>query len=105
MALANAVQGSRHTPQRITWTDTDDDPVNLTGATLSGRIRNVNTGDTADMDGDLAIVSAAAGVFDWTYGQDDVAEAGDYNVQFTATFGDSSKDRTLHHAWTVIAAF
>lgn len=104
MGLANAVQGARHTPQRITWTDTDGDAVDLTGATITGRIRDVNTGTTVDVDGDLNVVTAAAGIFDWTYGAVDVAAAGDYNVQFTATFTGAEKDRTLHHAWTVVAA-
>ena len=35
MALSNAVQGARHTVQRITWQDADGDPLNLTGATLT----------------------------------------------------------------------
>lgn len=104
MGLANAIQDARHTPQRITWTDTDGDPVDLTGATLTGRIRNVNTGETADIDGDLDVVTAASGIFDWTYGADDVAEAGDYLVQFSATFADTTKDKTLHETWTVVAA-
>jgi hypothetical protein len=104
MALANAVQGATHTPQRITWTDEDGDPVDLTGAVLSGRIRRVSTGETVDIEGYLDIVSPAAGVFYWIYDAADVAEAGDYTLQFTATFGDTTRDRTLHHAWTVVAA-
>jgi hypothetical protein len=104
MALANAVQGATHTPQRITWSDTDGDPVNLTGAVLSGRIRAINGGGVVDIAGELDIVSALDGVFDWTYGAADVAEAGEYIVQFTATFGDMTKDRTLKEAWTVVAA-
>lgn len=104
MALANAVQNSRRTPQRITWQDEDGDPVNLTGATLTGRIRNLNTSATADIDGDLDIVSASTGVFDWTYGAGDVGTAGDFVVQFVATYGDATADRTLHEGWSVIAA-
>lgn len=104
MALANAVQNSRRTPQRITWTDADGDPVDLTGATLTGRLRDLETGTTTDLDGDLDIVTAASGIFDWTYGSDDVGTAGDYVVQFTATYGDATADRTLLEGWTVIPA-
>jgi hypothetical protein len=104
MALANAVQGATHTPQRITWSDTDGDPVNLTGAVLSGRVLRIRDGSTVDIAGEMDIVSALNGVFDWTYGAADVAEAGEYIVQFTATFGVATRDRTLKEAWTVVAA-
>lgn len=105
MGLANAVQDARHTPQRITWEDENGDAVNLTGATLTGRIRNVFTGTEAtDIDGALDIVSPDEGIFDWTYGTNDVAVAGKYKVQFIATYPDTKMDKTLHEEWNVIAA-
>lgn len=100
MALANAVQNAAHTPQRITWTDTDDDPLDLTGATLTGRIRDVATGVTRDITGTLAIVTAAAGLFSWTYSATDVGTAGAFVVQFTADY-DAADDKTLIYSWTV----
>ena len=100
MALANAVQGARHTAQRITWQDADGDPLNLTGATLSGRRLDLATGTAAALDGTLVIVDAEAGVFTWDYGANDVAVGGVFNVQFTATF-DGEADRTLAELWEV----
>lgn len=104
MALANAVQGARHTAQRVTWTDTEGDALNLTGATLSGRILDEATGLARDMDGTLSIISPTQGVFDWQYGELDVGAAGAFRVQFTASYGASGSDRTLQEEWRVEAA-
>ena len=100
MALSNAVAGARHTSQRITWTDGDGDPLNLIGATLTGRIKSQDGGAAAAIAGTLTIVDGAAGIFDWTYGTTDVATAGAYHVQFTATYG-STADKTLIESWVV----
>lgn len=103
MALANAVEGARHVPQRITWSDTDGDPVDLTDATLSGRIRD-EAGVARAIDGELTIVTAASGIFDWDYGALDVGDPGVFEVQFTATYGVADLDRTLHETWMVTEA-
>jgi len=99
MALAAAVQNARHTAQQITWTDDQGNAVDLTGATLTGYIRQ--NGVTRVIDGVLALVTAVAGVFSWTYGTNDVGTDGDAEVQFVATFGDGTKDKTLISVWRV----
>lgn len=99
MALANAIKGARHTAQRITWTDDDGTAVNLTGATLTGKIKH--RGVTRAIDGSLALVTAASGIFDWTYGATDVGTVGAMKVQIIATYGDSSKDKTYISDWKV----
>lgn len=99
MALANAVKGARHTVQTITWTDDDDTAVNLTGATLTGFIRQ--SGTTRAIDGTLALVTAASGIFSWTYGALDVGTAGDAEVQIVATFSDTTKDISYIGSWYV----
>lgn len=101
MALADAVQGATHTPQRITWLDTDNTPVNLTGATITGKIQSVAVGASVAIAGDLDLVTPASGIFDWSYDAADVATAGTYMVQFTATYGDSKFERTLQATWVV----
>lgn len=101
MALSSAVQNARHTAQRVTWQDTDGDPLNLTGATLSGRRLDLETGQAVALDGALTLVEPEAGTFDWRYGAGDVAAAGAYQVQFVATFGDGLTDRTLAELWIV----
>ena len=100
MSLANAVEGARHTVQRITWQDADGDPLNLTGATLTGRRLDLATGTAAAVDGALAVVDGPAGLFAWGYGANDVAAPGVYHVQFTAAFGTES-DKTLAELWEV----
>jgi hypothetical protein len=104
MALSNAVVGARHTAQRITWQDADGDPLNLTGATLTGRRLNLESGIAAAVDGTLSVIDGPAGVFSWDYGENDVATAAVYQVQFTATFGGGEADKTLAELWEVFEA-
>lgn len=88
--------------QLITWTLADGSPLNLTGATVMGRIRNLATNVTRDISGALSVAEPAAGRFLWAYSPEDVAAAGQYEVQFTASFPDSpSPARTFIQAWTV----
>lgn len=101
MALAKAIKGARHTAQQITWRDDDGTAVNLTGATLTGKIRPTDTGTVRDIDGTLALVTAASGIFNWTYGANDVGTAGMMDVQIIATFADTTKDKSYITRWEV----
>jgi hypothetical protein len=100
MALAAAIQNARHTAQLITWVDADGNPQDLTGATLSGRIRAKN-GEAREIDGTLVITDADAGQFTWSYGEDDVGDDGTFKVQFVATYGDALNDKTIMANWVV----
>lgn len=104
MALSNAVQNARHTPQVITWQDNDGEPLNLYGGSLSGRVRDLATLTARNIDGTLTIIDGPAGVFQWAYGTLDVGTAGAFEVQFIATFGGGLADRTLNEPWRVIEA-
>src|SRR5512139_468375 len=86
MALQPALKGARNTGQQITWTRTDGVAQNLTGATLSGRMKNIATGTAVAIDGVLSLVTAASGIFNWAYGAVDVGTAGVYEVQLKATY-------------------
>lgn len=103
MALSDAVKNARHTPQIITWLDTDGDPLILTGAVITGRIKDTTTDVSRDMDGEFEVTDGDIGEFSWTYGPNDVGTAGHFHVQFTADFG-SLVDKTLLTEWTVIEA-
>ena len=106
MALAQAIQDSLRPSQIITWTRGDNTPENLTGATLTGKIRNNVTGTVRDIAGTLTVTDGANGVFTWAYHADDVADAGRFMVQFKATFGDNpSPVRTIASEWFVYEAF
>lgn len=105
MALAAAVAGALRPSQVITWLRGDDSAENLTGATITGKIRNTTTGATRSIAGALVVVSGPDGQFRWDYDPADVADAGEHQVQFTATFGGSpTPARTLTEQWTVYGA-
>lgn len=105
MALANAVEGARHTAQQITWQDENGTAVNLTGATITGYKKANSDGTITALDGTLTLVTAASGVFSWAYGAVDVGTVGKYKVQFIATYSDTTKDKTLHHDWEVVDGY
>lgn len=102
MALADAVQGAKRPSQLITWTDQDGNAVDLTGATITARIRNTATGVAVVADGTFTLTSASAGIFRWDYGTTDVATAGFFRVTFTAAFASGTTPaRTLSEKWVV----
>lgn len=106
MALADAVQGSRHTGLTITWYQADGTTVlDLTNATITGTKRDINTGTVTALDGALASDAPTTGVFTWAFGAVDTGTAGVYEVQFTATFSDDSNktDTSKPVRWTVYA--
>lgn len=103
MALANAVQGARLSGQQVTWLKSDGTAYDLTGKTVTARLRNKETGATIDSDGTFSLVTPASGIFNWAYGANDVATAGRFEVQFKATSGGQF-DKTFTADWEVEAA-
>jgi hypothetical protein len=61
MALSNAVEGATHTAQQITWVDGDGDPLNLTGATITARIKDLDTGTARAATGTMEVVTPRPG--------------------------------------------
>jgi len=100
--LASAVAGATRPIQVITWMRDGTTPEPLTGATLTGRIRNEQTLQTRDIVGALEITDAAGGIFAWHYDAQDVAQPGVFSVQFTAIFATAPVTaRTVIGSWTV----
>jgi len=99
--LPPAVEGARKRTLTLTWKDTDDVAVDLTGATITGKLKNMNTGVIASMDGVLALVTAASGIFSWAFGVVDVGTVGFFKVQFIATYADTLKNKTFVADWEV----
>lgn len=100
--LATAVQGATRPSQVITWTQADGTAMDLTGATITGRILDLATLAARDVAGTLSVTDAAAGEFTWAYHADDVAAAGKFEVQFTAAFlTGASPARTFRQEWIV----
>lgn len=105
MGLASAITGANRPSQQITWLTSDGAPVDLTGATLTGRMRNKDTNVPRDISGTLTVTDGTNGVFVWAYSSADVATAGGYVVQFTATYTTApTVTRSIVAAWTVMEA-
>lgn len=104
MALSNAVQGARHSGQSITWKKSDGTAYDLTGATITARIRNQRTGEARDADGSFSLTTPASGIFAWAYGATDVQYPGRFDVQFKAAYSDSKHDLTFSAEWEVEGA-
>jgi hypothetical protein len=103
MSLARAIQGARRTGQTITWQTRLGTAKNLTGLTLTGRIRSKQTSEERAIDGILTIVSATDGTFTWAYGENDVGESGSFEVQFIGT-ANGQNDKSIPQEWKVYEA-
>lgn len=102
MALAHAIMGALRPSQIVSWVRGDDNPENLTGATMTGKILDVRTGTVRAIAGSLTVLDGEEGSFVWAYDAADVVATGKYMVQFTATFGSSpSPARTILSDWFV----
>lgn len=100
--LAAAIQGALRPVQQIVWLDGEGVALNLTGATITGVIRNRTNNSARVIAGMLTVVDATAGTFSWTYGAGDVVSAGAFDVQFTATFESApTPARTFVATWVV----
>jgi hypothetical protein len=105
MALADAIKGGLRPSQQIVWMRPDGLTEDLTGATLSGRIRSHQTGETRAITGQLTVVSPTAGSFRWDYSAVDVQEAGLFTIQFKATYLASPTPAfTSADTWQVLEA-
>lgn len=106
MALAPAIQGARKRGQTITWSNDDGQAEDLTGLTLSGRIKKTDGVATIRaIDGTLTVTDGPAGEFTWAYGSTDVSEADTFEVQFVAVDGSELKLKTFAAEWTVHPGF
>lgn len=107
MSLPDAIAGGRRPSLLVTWyQEGTTTPENLTGATLTGKIRRgVGSGTTESITGTLTVTDAEAGVFRWDFSAADVATVGNFEVQFTATFGvGQSPAKTFVTRWDVVEA-
>jgi hypothetical protein len=102
MALASAVKGGLRPAQIITWSREDGNVETLTGATLTGFIRDRTTGTTRAIAGTLTVTNGAAGEFRWDYAAADVADVGYFDVQFNAAYGSGlTPAKTFIARWDV----
>lgn len=105
MALPDSVKNSDHTSILITCQREDGSVVDLTGSTLTGVFKNKVTLVNKNITGTLSLVDAIGGQFRWLHSSGsagDVANAGNFKVQFTATYGDSTKEISIPEDWQVV---
>ena len=102
MALAAAVKGGLRPSQIVTWQQDSGAVLDITGATLTGTITNRSSSVTRAIAGTLNVTDGAAGQFKWDYAAGDVADVGEFDVQFDAAFGSPpSPARSYIARWTV----
>jgi hypothetical protein len=103
-SLATIAQGSERPILTVTWCHADNTTgEDLTGATITGYIKDLATGNVAEIQGTFAITDAANGVFTWTPDPLDVAVDGAYPVQFSAVFaGEPTPARTAVFEWEIV---
>jgi hypothetical protein len=101
MSRLSAVRGARAIVRDLPWQDSEGDPLDLTGATLSGKLHHIDSGLAQPIDGELTIVDAPAGRFTWALGEDDVAVAGDFLVEFDADYGGGLVEKSMTLAFRV----
>lgn len=90
------VQGATHPTYTITFLDANRSAYDLTGATMTGKVISSSTSTTTSLTGTFALVTAASGIFSYIPSTADAAlSAGNYRIQFTATYSDTTKDRTF----------
>lgn len=82
----STTQHSTYRGFTVTWTDeeTGEAVTGLNGATVAGKMLNADTGVSRTIDGVLSTISAL-GVSTWAPSANDVATAGTFEVQLTAT--------------------
>lgn len=101
VTLPPTVIGDRKRTLTITWKDVDEVAVDLTGATITGEIKNMATGVETAITGTLALVTAASGIFSWARSAADVATVGDYLVRFVATYSGPLDTKSFAAYWRV----
>jgi hypothetical protein len=101
MSRLSAVRGARAIVRDLPWQDSEGDPLDLTGATLSGKLYHIDSDLAQPIDGVLTIVDPANGRFTWELGEDDVAIAGDFLVEFDALFPGGLVEKSMTLAFRV----
>lgn len=108
--LPPRVAGALRPSLTLTWLEEGpnglpDQPVDLTGATLTGRIApRYGAGANRDISGTLTVYDGLAAEFVWDFAEEDVV-AGSYYVMFDAAYPSGpTPARSLVAEWDVLAA-
>lgn len=103
LPAAHAGSAAQRTVYTLTWQTDDGTAVNLTGATVTGRIQPIG-GSSRAITGTITVTTAASGIFTWEPSSADLGTAASANhVQFYAT-ASGKVDSTYLHYWPVLAS-
>ena len=94
MPLFPWVVGQTHPIWSLTWKDDSGAVVDLTGATLSLRIRLGGAGQGVAGGGVITVTNASGGLFTYAPVAGDFPQPGQLDVQFKAVYGDGT---VLYH--------
>lgn len=107
--LDDAVKGGLRPSMVIVWERNDItlagtyEAEDLTGATLTGWLRNRATEVKTPITGTLSVVDGPNGTFLWTFSEADVSVAGTFDVEFQATYAEGpSPAKTFPTKWRVL---
>jgi len=101
-ALPDWTENTTHLVMQVPWTDANGEAIDLTGATITGRIKNRTTGAARAITGTLLQDGTTDHYMNWTLTTADAA-AGQNLVKFTATFATKPVS-TFQASWYVEAA-
>lgn len=104
-SLPEAVVGSTHSALVITAKRADNTILDLTGGTVTGRLKDKSSSAIQSIAGTLTVVDATGGQFRWTFGSADVSTIGIFGAQFTITYSDGTVERSLVSEWEVSEAY
>jgi hypothetical protein len=101
MGLNRAIEGARHVGQDVYWVRGDSTIPDLTGATLTGTIKDRSGNERTIESSRLTVTDATGGRFTWTYNDPEVEIVGSFTVRFKATYGDGSYELSDPETWIV----
>lgn len=91
MAIGPLYVGQTHKPLSVTWLDDSNVALNLTTAALSVRFGGIGSSTSFLGTGTFNVTSNVLGTFTYTFSALDVAKAGNWQLQFIATYGDGTQ--------------
>ena len=90
------IQGTTRPSLPIQWLRSDNTPLPITGATITGRMRHTVTGETKDLAGSFSITDGPNGRCTYSWVESDTNTPGNWVVRLTATIsGQTYKARFL----------
>lgn len=102
MAFGDTTQYSTAIGKEITCHDADGQPLDLTGATITGTLTPISGAPARAIAGTLSLDPDESHVILWTIHANDVAQAGTFDVQLCALLPGGKKLYSFPARWIVM---